>query len=134
MAETKELQAKEKVVVPAPAEQTKPGPVFTPNVDIFETEKEIIMLADIPGVKAEDLVIDLRDDTLTFTGEVTPAGHPGAEDILVEYQVGSYYRQFTLAEMIDQKKIDAALTNGVLRLILPKIEKAMPRQIMVKAG
>jgi len=134
MAESKELQAKGKVEVPASAELTKPGPVFTPNVDIFETEKEIIMLADIPGVKTEDLVIDLRDDTLTFTGEVKPTGHPGAEDILIEYQVGSYYRQFTLAEMIDQKKIDAALNNGVLRLTLPKIEKAMPRQITIKAG
>jgi len=134
MAESKELQAKGKVEVPVSAEQTKPGPVFTPNVDIFETEKEIIMLADIPGVKTESLVIDLRDDTLTFTGEVKPTGRPDTEDILIEYQVGSYYRQFTLAEMIDQKKIDAALNNGVLRLTLPKVEKAMPRQITVKAG
>ena len=134
MAESKELQAKGKVEVPASAEQTKPGAVFTPNVDIFETAKEIIMLADIPGVKAEDLVIDLRDDTLTFTGEVKPTERPDAEAILIEYQVGSYYRQFTLAEMIDQKKIDAALNNGVLRLTLPKVEKATPRQIKVKAG
>ena len=134
MSESKELQAKVKVEAAASAELTKPGPVFTPNVDIFETEKEIIMLADIPGVKADDLVIDLRDDTLTFTGEVKPIERPGAEDILIEYEVGSYYRQFTLAETIDQKKIDAAMNNGVLRLTLPKVEKAMPRQITVKAG
>ena len=134
MAETKELQAKEKVEVSAPAEQTKPGPVFTPNVDIFETDKEIIMLADIPGVKAPDLTIGLRDDTLTFTGEVKPLNRPEEQDILIEYQIGSYYRQFTLREVIDQKKIDAALNDGVLRLTLPKVEKAMPRQIAVKAG
>ena len=134
MAETKELQAKGKVEVPASAEQIKPGPVFTPNVDIFETDKEIIMLADIPGVKAPDLTIDLRDDTLTFTGEVKPLNRPEEEDILIEYQIGSYYRQFTLAEVIDQSKIDAALNDGVLRLTLPKLEKAMPRQITIKAG
>ncbi len=134
MAEMKELQAKGKMEATVPAEQTKPGPVFTPNVDILETEKEIIMLADIPGVKPEDLVIDLRDDTLTFTGEVKPAARPDAENILIEYQVGAYYRQFTLAEMIDQNKIDASLSNGVLRLTLPKVEKAEPRQITVKAG
>ena len=134
MAESKELQVKGKVEVPTSAELTKPGPVFTPNVDIFETEKEIIMLADIPGVKSENLVIDLRDDTLTFTGEVKPTEHPDAEDILIEYQVGSYYRQFALAEAIDQSKIDAALNNGVLRLTLPKVEKAMPRQIAIKVG
>lgn len=133
MADTKELQAKEKVEAPAPAEQTKSGPVFTPNVDIFETEKEIIMLADIPGVKAQDLNIDLRDDTLTLVGEVKPDDGPDAEAILTEYQIGRYYRQFTLAEVIDQSKIDASLSNGVLRLTLPKVEKATPRQITVKA-
>ena len=134
MAESKELQAKGKVEVPVSAEQTKPGPVFTPNVDIFETEKEIIMLADIPGVKAPDLTIDLRDDTLTFSGEVKPLNRPEEDDILIEYQFGRYYRQFTLAEVIDQSKIDAALNDGVLRLALPKLEKAMPRQITIKAG
>ena len=134
MTDLKELQAKDKVEVPYPAEQTKPGQVFTPNVDIFETDKEIIMLADIPGVKTPDLTIDLRDDTLTFSGEVKPIDRSEEQDILIEYQVGSYYRQFTLAEMIDQSRIDASLKNGVLRLVLPKIEKATPRQITVKAG
>ena len=134
MAETKELQAKDKVEVSTPAEQTKPGPVFTPNVDIFETDKEIIMLAEIPGVKAADLSIDLRDDILTLTGEVKPLNRPEEQDILIEYQVGRYYRQFTLAEVIDQSKIDAELNNGILRRTLPKAEKAMPRQIAVKAG
>ncbi len=134
MAETKEIQAKEKVEVSAPAEQIKPGPVFTPNVDIFETDREIVMLADIPGVKAEDLTIDLQDDTLTLTGEVKPVDRQNKEDILIEYQIGSYYRQFNLAELIDQNKIDATLSNGVLRLGLPKVEKARPRQITIKAG
>ena len=134
MAETKELQAKGKVAVPASAEQIKPGPVFAPNVDIFETDKEIIMLADIPDVKTPDLTIDLRDDTLTLSGEVKPLNRPEEDDILIEYQFGRYYRQFTLAEVIDQGKIDAALNDGVLRLALPKLEKAMPRQITIKAG
>ena len=134
MTETKELQAKGKVEVPASAEQIKPGPMFTPNVDIFETDKEIIMLADIPGVKAPDLTIDLRDDTLTLTGEVKSLNRPEEDDILIEYQFGRYYRQFTMAEVIDQGKIDAALNDGVLRLSLPKLEKAMPRQITIKAG
>ena len=102
MAESKELQAKGKLEVPTSAELTKPGPVFTPNVDIFETDKAIIMLAEIPGVKAADLSIDLRDDTLTLTGDVKPLNRPEEEDILIEYQFGRFYRQFTLAEAIDQ--------------------------------
>jgi HSP20 family protein len=71
---------------------------------------------------------------LTLTGEVKPPNRPDKQDILIEYQVGGYYRQFTLAEVIDQNKIDAELNNGILRLTLPKAEKAMPRQIAVKAG
>ena len=108
--------------------------VFTPAVDIFETDKKITLLAEIPGVKADDLNIDLRDDTLTLTGAVAPFEGPEEVDILIEYEVGTYYRQFSLSEVIDQSKIDAQLNDGVLRLSLPKVEKATPRQITVKAG
>jgi HSP20 family protein len=129
--ETKELQPQEKMEVAAPAEPTMPGRLFTPAVDIFETGKEITMLADIPGVKAADLNIDLRDDTLTLTGVVAPFEGPEEADFQIEYEVGTYYRQFSLSEVIDQGKIDAQLTDGVLRLSLPKVEKATPRQITV---
>jgi HSP20 family molecular chaperone IbpA len=134
MTNTKEIQVQEKKEVATPAEQTKPGPVFTPAVDIFETEKEITVLADMPGVKAEDLTIDLRENILTLLGEVASFEGADEEDILVEYEVGKYYRQFTLSEMIDQSKIDAQLKEGVLRLTLPKVEKAAPRKITVKAA
>ena len=132
--ETKELQAKEKMEAAAPAEPTMPGRVFTPAVDIFETDKEITLLADMPGVKAADLNIDLRNDTLTLTGAVAPFEGPQEEDILIEYEIGTYSRQFSLSEVIDQGKIDAQLNDGVLRLSLPKVEKATPRKITVKAG
>ena len=132
--ETKELQAKDKMEAAVPAEPTMPGRIFTPAVDIFETEKEITLLADIPGVKASDLNIDLRDDTLTLTGTVAPFEGPEETDIRIEYEVGTYHRQFSLSEVINQGKIDAQLSDGVLRLSLPKVEKATPRQITVKAG
>jgi HSP20 family molecular chaperone IbpA len=134
MAETTEIQAKDKQELSVPAEQTKPGPVFTPAVDIFETEKNITLLADLPGVKSDELSIDLRDNVLTLTGDVTPWEEAAEEDLLIEYEIGRYFRQFTLSEVIDQDKIDAQLNDGVLRLILPKIEKATPRKISVKAG
>jgi HSP20 family molecular chaperone IbpA len=134
MSDTKELKVREKQPLASSAEQTKPGPVFTPNVDIFETEKEITLLADMPGVKADDLNVDLRDDTLTLTGDVSPAiGIPG-EKLYEEYETGRYYRQFSLSEVIAQDKIDASLSDGVLRLTLPKVEKATPRRIAVQAG
>lgn len=134
MVETTEIQPKEKQEVSVPAEQTKPGPVFTPAVDIFETEKEITLLADLPGVKLDDLNIDLRDNILTLTGDVAPWEEAEENDLLIEYEIGRYYRQFTLSEVIDQDKIDAQLNDGVLRLALPKVEKATPLKIFVKAG
>ena len=132
--DTKELQVKEKQEVTSPAEQTKPGLVFTPAVDIFENEKEIILLADMPGVQTKALNIDLRDNTLTLDGEIEPFEGANEEDVMIEYEVGKYYRQFSLSEMINQEKIDAQLKDGVLRLTLPKVEKAAPRSIAVQAG
>lgn len=134
MVETQELKPQEKMEVPTPAEQTKPGPVFTPNVDIFETDREITLLADVPGVTPEELGIDLKDNILTLAGAVKPISTPAGEEILTEYQIGSYYRQFSLTEMIDQSKIDADLKNGVLRLVLTKVEKAQPRRITVNVN
>jgi HSP20 family molecular chaperone IbpA len=134
MSDSKELQVKEKQEVAAPAEQTRPGPVFTPDVDIFETEREITLLADVPGVAPEDVYIDLREGVLTLSGEVKPFEGKDECDVLVEFETGTYYRQFTLSEVIDQSRIEAKLENGVLRLTLPKAEKAMPRRIAINAG
>jgi HSP20 family molecular chaperone IbpA len=130
----KELQAKEKTEVAAPAEQTMTGPVFTPSVDIYETEKKITLVADMPGVSLKDLTIDLRDDVLTLRGGITPEDDSEKQSLLREYQTGSYFRQFNLSEAVDQNKIDANLKDGVLNLILPKVEKAVPRRITVKAA
>lgn len=133
MAE-RELQVQEKQQVAGAAEQTRPGLLFTPAVDIFETEKELVLLADMPGVKPADLDIDLRENTLTLSGEVLPFERKEEQQVLAEYEVGKYYRQFTLSEVIDQEKIEAAMDKGVLRLRLPKVEKATPRKISVTAA
>lgn len=132
--DSKELKVREKQEVSSPAEQTRPGLVFTPAVDIFENDKAIVLLADMPGVQAKALNIDLRDNTLTLDGEVEPFEGANEDDVLIEYEVGKYYRQFTLSEVIDQEKIDAKLEDGVLRLTLPKVEKAAPRTITVQAS
>ena len=132
--ESKALQAKEKAEVTTPAEETRPGLVFTPAVDIFETEKEIALLADMPGVKAGDLNIDLHENVLTLDGEVNAPDGADEVDVIREYRTGKYRRQFTLSQMIDQSKIDAEMKDGVLRLRLPKIEAATPRKIAVKGS
>lgn len=131
---SKELKLKGKQEVTTPAEQTRPGAVFAPNVDIFETDQQITLLADLPGVTSEKLNIDLRDDVLTISGDVEPREGSDEKDIAIEYETGRYFRQFTLSEVIDQNRIEAQLKDGVLRLSLPKVEKATPRTIAVTAG
>ena len=130
----KQLQRTDKQKVTSSAEQTRTGPVFTPAVDIFENESALTVLADLPGVKAKDLKIDLRENTLTLTALVDSPPGDKEIDVFREYESGTFFRQFTLAETIDQAKIDAELRDGVLRLRLPKTEAAKPRQIAVKAS
>ena len=132
--DSKELKVREKQELAQPAEQTRPGLVFTPSVDIFETDDEITLLADMPGVVPDNLSIDLRDNTLTLEGDITPVEAPKEEMVYAEYTTGRYYLQFSLSEVIDQAKIDAKLQDGVLRLSLPKVAKATPRKIAVKAA
>ena len=132
--DSKDLQVKPKQEVTAATEHIRPGLVFTPNVDIFETERELTLLADLPGVTAENLTIDLRENTLTLIGEVETTEETDEESLLVEYETGKYHRQFSLSNVIDQSKIDAKLNDGVLRLTLPKVEEAKPRKIEIKAG
>ena len=134
MADTKELQARNKQEVSQAAEQTRPGRVFTPEVDICESDTEIRVMADMPGVAPEDLSIDLKDDTLTISGDVKPLPAEGETPLLVEFEVGRFHRQFSLAESIDQNLIAATLTDGVLKLTLPKHAKATPRKISVSAS
>lgn len=131
--ENKEMQVKGKQTVSATTEQTRPGPLFTPAVDILETENEITLLADMPGVKPADLNIDLKENTLIITGEISPYEDADEEDLLIEYEVGQYFRQFTIPELIDRNRIDAQLKEGVLRLVLPKAEAAKPKKIEIKS-
>jgi HSP20 family molecular chaperone IbpA len=134
MSDFKELQVKDKQEVVAPAEQTRPGVVFTPDVDIFENDKQITLLADMPGVASDDITIDLNDNVLNIAGEVKPFEEKDESDVMIEFEIGRYTRQFTLSEVIDKGNIEAKHEEGVLRLTLPKAEKAIPRQIAVTAG
>jgi len=117
----------------APSHET-PELVFKPAVDIVESDRDIILLVDMPGVAADSVTVDLRDALLTISGSVRPWEGADESDILVEFEIGRYYRQFVLPSAVDRDKIDARCTDGTLRLVLPKADKAWPRQIAVKTG
>ena len=129
---TKEVEAREKRKAETPAEDTRPGAVFSPDVDIYETKAEIVLVADMPGVAAGDLVIDLSENVLSVTGDARPQEGKGERAVLLEYAVGRYARKFTVGRDVDRDKIAATLENGVLTLVLPKSERAKPRKITVK--
>ena len=128
---TQELQVREKREVESQAEQTRNIPVFLPAVDIFESEEGITVEADMPGVSAGGLSINLENNVLTIKGEAK-AAEEGRSLIYREYQIGNYFRNFTLSEAIDQSRIKARMKDGVLTLELPKAEKAKPKKIEVQ--
>lgn len=130
----RELQLREKRELQTDAEQTMPGVIFNPAVDIFESEEEITLLADMPGVTGAGVTIDLHNDELKITGEVEAQRSENETYLLREYETGRFHRHFSLSDRIDQSKISASMKDGVLRLILPKVEKAKPRKIEVTAG
>ena len=113
-------------------ELTREGPYFSPAVDIYGNDKELVLLADMPGVSSEDVEIDLREDVLTILGKVR--GEETGEELLSEYRTGNYFRSFRVTDMIDQSKITAGMSDGVLKLVLPKAEKAVPKKILISEG
>ena len=132
--QTQEIQARDKQEVKANSEQTTPGRVFTPLVDIFEDDEALTIVADMPGVPSENVSIDLQEDVLTLTGIPSVAIHEKEEFVLQEFDTGKYFRQFRLSEVIDQANVKAKLDQGVLHVTLPKIGPAKPRKITITEG
>ena len=134
MSETnanQEINVQEKTPVDmGGAETTSGGPRFNPLVDIWENDQGLTVVADMPGVSADGLNVDLRDNVLTIYGKVLP-DTTERRVLIREYEVGDFYRQFSLSEHIDQEKITAAMKDGVLTLTLPKQAPAQPRKINV---
>jgi HSP20 family molecular chaperone IbpA len=129
-----DIEAKPKQKVERSDETTRPGLYFQPAVDIVETPEELLVLADMPGVTPETLDIRLEGDVLTISGRPKSEEYEGLKPLHVEYSVGGFHRRFTLGETVDRDRIKAELKNGVLRLHLPKVERAKARRIEVLAA
>jgi HSP20 family protein len=128
----KEMQFQQKQEVRQAGEPTKPEKQYVPAVDIFETAEAVNVLAEMPGVAREGVEIELENETLTIRGVMAPCGYEGETVLLQEFQSGHYLRKFTVAETIDQEKIQATMADGVLTLVLPKVAPAKPRRIEVR--
>ena len=114
-------------------ERTRDRRTYTPNVDILEMEDELVVLADMPGTRPNDIDIQYEQGLLTIHGRVEPRREEGSVSYLLqEYGVGDYYRSFKVGEGIDPSKIEARLKDGVMELHLPKAEAVKPRKITVQ--
>jgi len=128
---TQDIQARDKQELQSTSEQTTPGRVFSPLVDIFEDDQALTIIADMPGVPSDNVSIDLQEDILTLTGAPSLAVPDNEEIVIQEFETGKYFRQFTLSEVIDQANIKANLNHGVLHVTLPKIGPAKPRKVQI---
>jgi len=116
----------------AAPQQAHEGITFTPRVDILETDKEVTLFADLPGVGKDEVELRFENGHLILTGHVKP--RLGNKKFLSrEYGEGDFYRTFALHESIDATKIEASCKHGVLTVHLPKVEAIKPIQIAVKA-
>ena len=130
MADQTHPPSEKREATPGVGELTHEGVFFTPAVDIYETDNELVLVADMPGVDSDDLDIDLDDDTLSIVGKVKLNQTPG-DMLLSEYRMGNYFRNFCISDIVNRDSISAVLKDGVLTLTLPKSPKAVPRKIPI---
>jgi len=108
---------------------------WVPAVDIFETENEWVLKADLPEVKMDDIDIQIENGTLTLKGErKLQKEEAGNGYTQVERNYGTFARYFSLPETVDSEHVQAAYAQGVLTVTLPKKEVAKPRSIKVQVN
>jgi HSP20 family molecular chaperone IbpA len=105
--------------------------VFTPPIDIYETNEGLILRADLPGVSLDTLELQVQDNKLTLFGRMVQVVPENARLLHQEYETGDFLRSFILSDEVDHQQIAAKLNNGVLEVVLPKAAKPEPRRIQV---
>lgn len=108
---------------------------WSPAVDIYETENELVLKADLPEVEAKDVDVRVENQTLTISGERKFESDKAEKGFhRIERSYGSFTRSFTLPNTFDTSNVQANFKNGVLSIRLPKKEAAKPRQIKIEAS
>lgn len=105
---------------------------WTPTVDIFETENELVLSAEVPGINEKDIEIKIEDNTLTLRGERKFEKETKEENYhRIERAYGSFFRSFSLPLYINQDNIKAEHLNGILKIIMPKKPELKPRKVKI---
>lgn len=111
--------------------ETTRGALYAPTVDIFETENELLLYADLPGVDPQQIDLRYERGELMLTAKAAQRECTG-HLLAGEFEVGDYYRLFRVNETIDAARIEAEYKQGVLLVHLPKAEHARPKQVRVR--
>jgi HSP20 family protein len=106
--------------------------VLTPRVDVLEQPEKLVLFADLPGVKPEDVELNFEKGELTVRAKRDLAKRPG-RCLVEQFEAAEYHRSFLLSQDVAADQITAELKNGVLRVDLPRSPAALPRRIGVKA-
>ena len=126
-AEKKELQKSQN-------ETSRTRKTYSPRADVYEQNDRFVIVADLPGIGAEGLDIDLEKNILTIRGKADSEQTEGYRLAYREYEEGDYERRFILSSEVDREKIEATFTHGVLKLAIPKAEASLARKITVRAA
>jgi HSP20 family protein len=106
-----------------------------PACDVFEDKDAVKIVAELPGVKPEDVKLSLENNLLSIRGEKKQEAEERSERVhRYERSYGSFERAFVLPSTVDGDKISAEYQNGILTILVPKAERARPREIPVRAG
>jgi len=109
-------------------------PAMAPRVDVVEDDSGITLFADLPGVSKESLDIKVENDALLIEASVSAALPQAMQAAYAEVRVARYRRAFALSRELDAAHVEAQLTDGVLKLRIPKHEQARPQRIAVKVS
>jgi len=129
--QTKTLDVQKEQELSVEGEQTRDRDLFVPRTDILESDDEIVVIADLPGVDPEHVEITLERNVLTINASALEEDLQGYSLVYSEYASGDYQRRFVLSDTIDREKISASVKDGVLRLRLPKAAPAKARKISI---
>lgn len=114
--------------------EAKPLPRVSPATDILEREDGFYIFMDIPGVRREDLKIDINENELLVTGRALQGASEKETFLEVQFGPGEYVRAVSLSDRVDRENISANLKDGVLTIRLPRLEKAAPRRIPIQTA
>jgi HSP20 family protein len=115
-----------------PGDEALGAAIWSPAVDIYETENEVILKAELPEINQKDIDIQVENNTLVLRGERKFEKDTKRENFhRIERAYGNFARSFTLPNTIDQEKIHADYKDGILKVVMPKREEIKPKQIKV---